>query len=247
MVNNVQNSLMPTVFHITHQKCGSQWIKNILIHCFPDKIVQPALNENHFLNKPVLEGKIYPALYVNKQEFYSVKLPNNYKKFIIIRDLRDTLISLYFSMKISHAILYPSMQVLRDNLKSLNLNDGLKFMINSNQLEKTIAIQTSWVNSGEKIIKYEDLLINDTQILKNILIDDFQLPISNEKLNEIIIKNKFSNLTGREPGTEDILQHNRKGIKGDWKNYFTSELKELFKQKYGDHLIKTGYENNLNW
>lgn len=139
------------------------------------------------------------------------------------------------------------MKVTREHLKSLSENEGLKFMINSNKLERIIEIQISWVNSDDTIIKYEDLLTNDTQILKKIIISDFQLPISGKKLHEIIIENKFKNVTGREPGIEDILQHNRKGIKGDWKNYFTPEIKELFKQKYGEHLIKAGYEDNLNW
>jgi len=54
-------------------------------------------------------------------------------------------------------------------------------------------------------------------------------------------------LTGRRPGQEDIHAHQRKGIAGDWRNHFTTRVKEVFKQRYGHVLIATGYEPDLNW
>jgi hypothetical protein len=43
------------------------------------------------------------------------------------------------------------------------------------------------------------------------------------------------------------MSHRRKGIVGDWRNYFTEELKVQFKALYGNVLIETGYEKNLDW
>ena len=83
--------------------------------------------------------------------------------------------------------------------------------------------------------------------MEKVLIHEFKLPISRNQLNEVIIKNQFKNTTGRNPGEEDITKHNRKGIQGDWKNYFTPEITKLFKEKYGEHLVSTGYEKNINW
>lgn len=39
----------------------------------------------------------------------------------------------------------------------------------------------------------------------------------------------------------------RKGLIGDWKNYFTSEHKAVFKELAGQLLIDLGYEDNLDW
>ena len=39
----------------------------------------------------------------------------------------------------------------------------------------------------------------------------------------------------------------RKGIIGDWKNHFTAEHVDLFKQSAGDLLIDLGYEPNHDW
>ena len=58
----------------------------------------------------------------------------------------------------------------------------------------------------------------------------------------------FKSLSGgRKPGVADIHHHFRKGIAADWKDYFTPVVKERFKLKYGDLLIKLRYEDSLQW
>ena len=44
------------------------------------------MDHSHFFKHPIQRGKVYPALFLTKQQFYSVKLPENNKKFIIIQD-----------------------------------------------------------------------------------------------------------------------------------------------------------------
>ncbi len=39
----------------------------------------------------------------------------------------------------------------------------------------------------------------------------------------------------------------RKGAIGDWKNYFTDDVKRWFKEEAGEELIKEGYENTMDW
>src|SRR5207248_77143 len=93
----------PTVLHVTHWKAGSQWIRRILHHLVPDRIVAPANQEqDQFLTWPIQAGKVYPTVYVTKAQFDLVATPACHRRFVIIRDLRDTLVSLYFSLKISH-------------------------------------------------------------------------------------------------------------------------------------------------
>src|SRR5438132_1635162 len=100
--DSIPEQPFPTIFHITHWKAGSQWVHKILNSCALSRIVRPQVNELQFLNEPLQAGKIYPTVYVTKQQFDSVKLPADWRRFVIIRDLRDTLISGYFSIKVSH-------------------------------------------------------------------------------------------------------------------------------------------------
>lgn len=52
---------------------------------------------------------------------------------------------------------------------------------------------------------------------------------------------------GRTRGVEDKTSLCRKGISGDWKNYFDDELKDMFKELTGSFLKETGYERDDNW
>jgi hypothetical protein len=39
----------------------------------------------------------------------------------------------------------------------------------------------------------------------------------------------------------------RKGVVGDWKNYFTPNTKKWFKEEAGEQLIEYGYEDSMDW
>ncbi len=46
---------------------------------------------------------------------------------------------------------------------------------------------------------------------------------------------------------ETLTSDNRKGIVGDWINYFDERIKRTFKEEAGQTLIDIGYEKDLNW
>jgi hypothetical protein len=52
---------------------------------------------------------------------------------------------------------------------------------------------------------------------------------------------------GRKRGQEDVNSHYRKGIAGDWRTYFTPKVCKLFKERYGNLLVKLNYEKDLDW
>ena len=63
----------------------------------------------------------------------------------------------------------------------------------------------------------------------------------------MILANRFEARSGRKPGEEDVTSHERKGIAGDWRNYFTPKVTREFKQRYGSLLVATGYEKGFGW
>ncbi len=85
-------------------------------------------------------------------------------------------------------------------------------------------------------------------MLQPILLDECKLPVSRDLFREIVLANRFENLTkGRQRGEENIEAHERKGISGDWKNYFSDRVRNAFKARFGGVLVATGYEQDLNW
>ena len=65
-------------------------------------------------------------------------------------------------------------------------------------------------------------------------------PIERARVQAAIRACRFERLTGRARGKEDISSHERKGIVGDWRNYFTDRVKGVFKERFGPLLLCDG-------
>jgi len=237
----------PTVLHITHWKAGSQWIAQILRDCMGQRIIEPELGEAQVRHYPIQRGFVYPAVYLSREEFEALSLPENTRWFVVIRDLRDTLVSAYFSFKISHPVLGSELASLRQKLWEIDQEAGFLYLMD-HFLEKCARIQLSWLEAGEPLLKYEHLLRDDLGLLSEVLIDRCGLPVSRERLREVVAANRFEAQTGgRRRGVEDVSAHQRKAVPGDWRNHFTERVKRAFKARYGGLLVATGYEKNLKW
>lgn len=245
-VTAVVEDPMPPVFHVTHWKAGSQWIHKILLQCVHDRIVAPQLGNVQVRHYGIQRGRVYPTVYMTKEDLTKVA-PSDSKRFVVIRDLRDTLVSAYFSLKYSHALMDARAVAMRATLGELDQEAGLLYVL-SDWLKHSAKIQLSWVESGEPILKYEDLLEGDVELLERTLIGDCGLPVRPEELRKAILDNRFESLThGRKRGSEDIFAHERKGIAGDWRTHFTERIKAAFKARFGGLLVAAGYEKDLCW
>ncbi len=238
---------LPTLIHVTHWKAGSQWIRKILQECMPENIIIPEVGSRHFIGAKILDGYIYPAVYVTRQQFYEANLPEDWVRFVVIRDLRDTLVSAYFSLRYSHSRVSEFIDKTRSILSKLDLEDGMIYLMRD-WLPASAEIQKSWIEAGENVIHFEDLISEDScEFFKKVLLKEARFPVSAKHICEILDTNRFENLAGRKPGNEDVTHHMRKGIVGDWRNYFTPRIKDEFRKHYSDLLITSGYERNSNW
>lgn len=237
----------PTIFHITHWKAGSQWVHKILRECVSARIIAPVVDDVQVRHYPIQRGSVYPTVYLAKREFDRVALPADSRVFVVIRDLRDTLISAYFSFKISHPTLTQVHLALREKLCSMDMQAGL-WCLMEEFLPACADIQLSWLESRAMVVKYEELLERDAEILEAVLIEHCGLAVEPAALRRVVEQNRFCAVTGgRERGVEDRRAHERKGVAGDWRNYFTDELKKGFKARFGGLLVETGYEKDLSW
>jgi hypothetical protein len=67
-------------------------------------------------------------------------------------------------------------------------------------------------------------------------------------LRYIVERHSFRRKSGgRKKGEENRSHHYRKGVPGDWVNYFDDKLKQSFKDRYGDLVVQLGYENDYDW
>ncbi len=96
------------------------------------------------------------------------------------------------------------------------------------------------------MIKYEDMLDDQPNALCKIfkllnVADDTEIAKSAAE------KTTFKKVTGRESGDMIPTAKARKGIRGDWKNYFSRIDGRIFHSIAGDQLLSTGYESDPKW
>lgn len=228
-----KDPLTGALFHITHWKAGSQWIMKILRDLAPDRIVNPRVGEGQFLLDALVPGGVYPTVYVTHEQFRSVAHPAGSRHFVILRDLRDTLVSAYFSFRYSHGLISLELADVNKRLRELSVEDGLLFLAEK-WLPGAASIHASWLASAEPVIWYEDLLSRDIELLEHVLVARGGLQVDAHDLRRAVQANRFEVLTrGRLAGQEDNQAHERKGIADDWKNHFTSRVDKRFRELYG--------------
>ena len=124
---------------------------------------------------------------------------------------------------------------------------GLLYLLRGRVTFITAQIQISWIHDPDTLlIRYEDLLLDEQTFFEYIL-NYCQIPFNRQRLRDIVQANSFETMTGRHRRQEDITVHQRKGMPGDWRNYFSERVKEMFKKRFGHILIHTGYERDGNW
>lgn len=206
-----------------------------------------------FLQNSFPEKRIITPLYVAYDDFQNILKPDNFKAFYVTRDPRDILISRYFSVRYSHSMYTKSLQDEKNKLERLNLHEGIMLLIQMIKSEHSdfYSSMCSWINAGDdpriKIYKFEEITGKNKFNTFKKLFNHICIDMDNDSLIKLLEKNSFMKISGREQGQEKFNSHYRKGVSGDWKNYFSSFHAMAFKRNTGDLLIKLGYEKSGNW
>lgn len=213
-------------------RCGSHWLRNILIALLGLKQTRIGnwSNEDRIYN----DHRYFPEL-----RFWEDRM----NILVMIRDPRDVCVSAVYYM------LYIN-RMRSDELQECLSNFHCSFMSNNfNELMdhyKNEGFNIPWFESyvSEKndinhvLIKYEDMIQNGVQTVRDFLI---KCRYDCQEIEEVFKKHSFRKLTGRFPGEENVMNHNRKGIVGDWRNYFTEYQNRAFCKKFGHILNAIGY------
>jgi hypothetical protein len=241
------------IYYCCSQRTASQWFKAVFydrtfykytrLEVLPFKQLG---NPNDFtFNEPFPKHTMVTHLYIGYPSYLSIPKPETYKTFFVLRDPRDIVVSWYFSTKNSHA---PMGEILqrRKELDSLSLSEGLKYTIDI--LNKgTFESQKSWLQGAEdkqnmKIFRYEDLADDHRSFLSH-LFNYLDIALPEKEFSALCERHKYESYSkGRSHGSEDINAHYRKGIAGDWKNYFDNSTIAYFKEVTKDLLEVLGYQ-----
>ncbi len=241
------------VWHCTYYKCGSQWVRDLL--------TDPLIAEHSKCNLTVSGvdfatsgwpslaeyGIASPVYTVGDAGWTTRKDPSPEDRcLVMIRDPRDMVVSLVFSMNFSHT---PDgvNRLLRRPIRNASRVDRLQ--LGMHLISHWSDYLKSWFydkTEGAYITKYETLLADEVAEFGRI-IAYLGWPVPPKVVAEVAGMHSFHARTGRKPGEENEFSHRRKGIAGDWRNHFDRELGRMFEESFPDLLRITGYEPNSDW
>ncbi|MBT8265596.1 MAG: sulfotransferase domain-containing protein [Bacteroidia bacterium] len=256
-INSVTH-INDSVLIVEYPKSGGTWLA---------QLVSGSLELPFPRNKyPILKRAVYHS-------HYQPKFIIHKNKHIIwlLRDGRDIMVSSYF-----HHLVWNDknkkdpklVSYYRNKLKFKDYSDiennlarYIEFLFEDNPSKFVFFNHPgNWKDFNEKwqtamnnqknitLIKYEDML-KDTygEIQKLLKAAVPQINVDPVHLKKVVNTYSFENQTKRKPGDENTNSFLRKGISGDWKNYFNDEAKEVFKKYAGQMLIDMNYESDLKW
>jgi hypothetical protein len=112
---------------------------------------------------------------------------------------------------------------------------------------KTAKDGPTLLGSNYAEVRYEDLLERPYEEVRR-LVGFLGADTGDRTIQRAVDSASFEKLSkGRERGQEDTSSFYRKGVSGDWKNYFTERDKEIYKEEAGELLIRLGYEKDEGW
>lgn len=211
---------------------------------------------SEYLNIPFPRNQM-PRLRSSIMHGHYLYFPTMKNIIVIFRDGRDVLLSFYFHSFFENELFnHALVDQMRRELPFNDYNDV------ENNLPKFIRYKftkkwppqftwsqfvDSWLVRDVATIKYEELLQNPVESFGSALEKLFDKKANYDFISKIVEKYSFRNMSKRNPGYENRSSFLRKGIAGDWKNYFSKEARELFDYYAGEQLIELGYEKDRSW
>lgn len=248
------------IYHCCFQKTATQWFRMLFSdRIFLDKTGYPLYTpgENFITEERTVlqelnhipQGVIVSPFYITAKNFADYTGSKDYRAFYITRDPRDVIISSYFSLRYSHAKSNSYIETRRKELAQLSEHDGITKTVR--ELARFISeIMLQWKrteNVRVRIFTFEDVFGPRQEAVLADIMQHCRLPLAAGDIRDLVHRYAFDRISGRKQGEEDRKNHYRKGISGDWQNYFSAEHKQLFKQEAGEFLVGLGYEKDLNW
>ena len=251
------NTIAPinnSVVLVEYPKSGGTWLGQLISSYF-----NIAFPRNEF---PSIKRILYHGHY---KPIYNIK--KNKQIVLLVRDGRDVMVSLYH-----HQLLWNDKNKLHPkdvnyHRKSVpftdfeNVSKNMKAFIEYTFTESPSKINhftymgnwtefnESWLKERDEsdniyLVRYEDLLSDTLGTMKKMLEEFFKIDNINEvDLKAIVDKYSFENQTNRKKGEEVKNSFLRKGISGDWKNYFDEAAEKEFMKFASKTMKKLKYTN----
>lgn len=244
-----------TLMTIAVHKCGSVLLDDILASAARElditaidleaQAYMQGLYPSHWNSDTVDFVLSEKAIFYSFRSLYPIHMHGDYgntKKVYLVRDVRDAIVSLYFSESKSHFIpesgfASDDMKKKREEVSVMSLGEFIRSG-KADWLAENMRGVMRFCQRGDNhlLLKYENLFFKKADTLKEVL-TYFEIDHSAIDLNAVVAP---YNIFHQD---EDSTRHIRKGYPGDFKVKLNDEDKKFVNERYGDLISYFGYEN----
>lgn len=239
---------MPVWLVCEYPKSGGTWLAKMVSLC---------------MGLPLVEFSLLPITNSCVTFAHWRYNPRRQRCVYIHRDGRDVLVSLFFHrarIVTSHTDSAPAKRWLREHPYLTKFDPGgenvelfRQFAYEQLSPARTgfhwNAYALDWQNADPRRVwstSYEQLL-RDTRGVLTSCMRYCDAQVTEEQVNHAIGFYSFESMSGRQSGEGDSSSFLRKGIAGDWVNFFNRDLAKRFDEHAGEALVRLGYEVDSRW
>lgn len=225
-------------------KCGGSWIRNI---------IRGYLGSENYLG----DRLIFKDAVIHTHRLYrsSYAWP-----VVVVRDPRDLYVSMYHheSFFEGRARKNPLSGAFEHDPNRSPQDDFATYLeVKLTRVTHPVFFFSQFVDSWASrpnacLVRYEDFLEDaERELIRVLRFLDRELIV--DRVTDVVSKNSFEYQTKvrygaeRGSGEEDKSKFLRKGVSGDWKNFFNQKSCELIDKFEGPSLRRLGYEEDRSW
>lgn len=159
---------------------------------------------------------------------------------VLIRDLRDIIVSLYHFTKTDHFKNAIGRHFIFDDIETMYTDFFLPYYVNRIQMLETLPDE--YVQLGWPVIRYERFCDAPEQELKR-LFQVWNIQVTEHAILNSIKQNSLNAMrTGKGKTTEEVQStHFRKGGYGNYKKEIPAHILADIEYRFGDYLRRWGY------
>jgi hypothetical protein len=233
----------------SYPKSGSSWVRFILANLIAPEseadflatqLLVPEISRNAMKHHAIDFEKL-PSPRIMRT--HALRFPECPRAIYLLRDGRDVMVSFYFHHKKFHAFAGTFLDFLRSDVRTAEWDEHVASWLFENP-----------PRDGICVVRYEELLTDTFSGIK-MMIEFSGLQSSDEQLRRAIERSTFDKMKAAEEKKglgytqtgDATIAFVRKGESGNWREYFGDAEKKIFKERYGEVLIKADYESSPNW
>ncbi len=238
---------------VSYPKSGSTWLRFIIANLIYDGIGRNG-NQVDFLSAQLLVPEISEQALANGADFNSLPPPrilrshSAKKQFFpnviyLLRDGRDVLVSYYYHFAKFNNFKGTISEFISSNLRKSDWHEHVN----------------SWLFTGSHlsnlyILRYENMILDPLSEVRRLLsfvglnrtVNQVNAALQSSTFDKMRALEQINGLGYVEEGNKQI-RFVRAGKIGQWRKEFTERDTALIKEKYGDTLIRAGYETSHFW